>query len=364
MRTSFVIAAMVVTGAGATGAGAVHFGTSPFNGSDAEYNLINMALQSSGLGTSGDFAGGGSGAGENAMTASTPPTQWTAPMGKMLTNASCSTTSRTYPVSGAAPEQSHASGLVFALGALDMLASTSSGASAGCNTHSSDGTDTTHGVAATTTLTYTGGAVTFRNWTDVLALLYGGLDKSQATKSRTATARSARPSSPTGTTCFRPAPRRARMRPPARRPSTRPALRAARARRISPSRSTTRFGTHFGWTTTRRRRKRHDEDQIAQKDAEQIESSRVSRLELECATAQSHGALRLPLRMQVGRNAEQRPGGPGAKALAWPGFAPGPASVRQPLRNSRQLGSELPRTLEACDRAVRLAHLRENDPQG
>ncbi len=181
MRTSFVIAAMVVAGATATGAGAIHFATSPFNGSDTEYDLINLAMQTSGLGTSGDYAGGGSGAGENNMTGS-PPKQWTGPMSKMLTNGSCNTTSFTYPVSGAAPEQSHASGVVFALDALSVLASTTSGASAACNTHSSDGTDSTHGVAATTTITVGGGSLTFKNWTDVLALLYGGLDKSASPK--------------------------------------------------------------------------------------------------------------------------------------------------------------------------------------
>jgi hypothetical protein len=181
MRTSLVIAAMVAAGASATGAGAVHFATSPFNGSDTEFDLINLAMQTSGLGTSGDYAGGGSGAGENNMTAATPK-QWTGPMSKMLTNVSCNTTSFTYPVAGAAAEQTHASGLVFALDALDILSSTTTGGSANCNTHSSDGTDTTHGVAATTTLTFSGGSITFKNWTDVLALLYGGLDKSQSPK--------------------------------------------------------------------------------------------------------------------------------------------------------------------------------------
>ncbi len=186
MRTSFIAAAMLIAGTAASGAGAVvHFATSPFNGSDTLFDLTNGAIAASGLGVSGDYLGGGSGAAENNMTAATPK-QWMGPMSKMLTNGSCSTASVTYPDTGAAVAQTHASGQVIALDALSIFSSTFSGASASCDAQSTDGTDTTHGLAATTTIsgTVSGNpvSVTFHNWTDMLALLYGGLDKSAATK--------------------------------------------------------------------------------------------------------------------------------------------------------------------------------------
>jgi hypothetical protein len=179
------MATLCVVGASAVGAGAT-FATQTFQGSDTLFNLTNAAISGNQIGTTGvngsglggttDYQGGGSGAGESAMAAASP-TQWMAPMSKMMTATTC-TSSR-----GA----QFASGVVIGLDAVDVYSSVFSGATAGCSTQSTTGTDG-HGLAYNTTLSYTdlqGNAqtVTFVNWTDVLALLYGGLDKSKTTGS-------------------------------------------------------------------------------------------------------------------------------------------------------------------------------------
>jgi hypothetical protein len=179
------VATLCVVGAGAVGTGAT-FATQTFQGSDALYNLTNAALPStaigstgvagSGLGANGDYQGGGSGAGESAM-ASSAPTQWMAPMTKMMSSVTC----------GSLLGPQHASGVVIGLDAVDVYSSVLSGATAGCSTQSTAGSNGL-GLAYDTTLAYTdnqGNAktLTFKNWTDVLALLYGGLDKSTITGS-------------------------------------------------------------------------------------------------------------------------------------------------------------------------------------
>jgi len=184
MRTSMVFATLAVAGTGAVGAGAT-FGTQPYQGSDSLYDLTNAAISSSeigttgvngsGLGNSGDYVGGGSGAGEADMAAAAPPPQWTAPMTKMLTSVSCSAVSPT-----------HGTGLVIGLDALEIDSSTFAGGNnANCSTHSTAGNNGL-GAAYNTTISYTvnnaAATTTFKNWTDMLALLYGGLDKSQSTK--------------------------------------------------------------------------------------------------------------------------------------------------------------------------------------
>jgi hypothetical protein len=167
MKTSLVIATLVVVGAGAAGAGAT-FAVQPFVGSDTEYEITNQAIANSGLGNFGDYTGGGSGAGESAMTSS-PATQRTAPMSKMMTATTCtvktpSTTAYT-----------HATGIAIALDAVNIYSSIFAGGVAACN-----GTADNTGLG----LVYDGGVnagdagtASFPNWTDMLALLYGGLDK-------------------------------------------------------------------------------------------------------------------------------------------------------------------------------------------
>jgi hypothetical protein len=170
MRTSLIIGTLCVLGAGATGVGAT-FATQPFNGSDTLFNVTNRAMPAAGLGNNGDYVGGGSGAGENNMT-SNPPKQWMAPMSKMMTSVTC----------GAFQGPTDASGVVIGLDGVDIYSSVFSGATAACSNQSTAGTNGL-GLAYSTHLAYTdinGAAqtLTFKNWTDVLALLYGGLDKS------------------------------------------------------------------------------------------------------------------------------------------------------------------------------------------
>jgi hypothetical protein len=177
MRTSLVIATLAVVGAGAVSVGAT-FATQAFNGSDTLYDLTNAAIPAAGLGASGDYQGGGSGAGESNMS-SNPPKQWMAPMSKMMTSVTC----------GAFQGPTHASGVVIGLDAVDIYSSTFSGATSGCSNQSTAGTNGL-GLAYSTSIPYTdvnGNAqtLTFQNWTDVLALLYGGLDKSKLSGSGT-----------------------------------------------------------------------------------------------------------------------------------------------------------------------------------
>jgi hypothetical protein len=95
-----------------------------------------------------------------------------APMSEMMTSVTC----------GSLLGPARASGIVIGLDAVDIYSSVFSGATAGCSTQDTTGTDG-HGLAYNTTLAYTDNqgkaqTLTFKNWTDVLALLYGGLDKS------------------------------------------------------------------------------------------------------------------------------------------------------------------------------------------
>ena len=170
MRTSLIIGTLCVLGAGATGVGAT-FATQAFQGFDTLFSVTNQAIAAAGLGSNGDYVGGGSGAGENNMT-SNPPKQWMAPMSKMMTSTTCN----------AFQGPTDASGVVIGLDAVDIYSSTFAGATAACSTTSSAGNNGL-GLAYSTSLSYTdiqGNAktLTFANWTDVLALLYGGLDKS------------------------------------------------------------------------------------------------------------------------------------------------------------------------------------------
>lgn len=191
MKTSLVIATLAVLGAGAVSAGAAHFVPStagngvPFQGSDTEGDLTNAAIDpsiptngtihGSGLGTSGDYQGGGSGAGEGAMTSSSPKQQ-AAPMSKMLTKSTCTTNTGTDDAG--LPNYTHASGIATALDAVDVYSSLSAGGSTACN-GTTDDAGTGLNFGGTGSPEPTGAA--FANWTDMLALLYGGLDKTNNT---------------------------------------------------------------------------------------------------------------------------------------------------------------------------------------
>jgi cysteine-rich repeat protein len=183
MKTSLVLATLVAAGASAVTAGAATFSPKPFQGSDTLFDLTNAAIdpgllhnQSTGgvtglgIGTTGDYQGGGSGAGEGAMTAATGATQLTSPMSKMLTATTCSLPA------DAGNGFTHATGIAIALDAVDIYSATNAGASAACN-GTADNTDA--GLNYGPSVADAGGP--YNNWTDMLALLYGGLDKSTKT---------------------------------------------------------------------------------------------------------------------------------------------------------------------------------------
>jgi hypothetical protein len=170
MKTSFVVATLVVVGAGAAGAGAL-FPISPYQGSDTEFDITNQVMINTTLGVQNDYVGGGSGAGENAMTA-TNPVQRTAPMSKMMTSTTCNVKVGSY---------SHASGLPFGLDGLSVYSYLGAGGTTACNgPNDPSGDNTGKGLNYTTGVAGgagDGGNTSFPNWTNMLALLYGGLDK-------------------------------------------------------------------------------------------------------------------------------------------------------------------------------------------
>jgi hypothetical protein len=165
MKTSFIIATLAVVGAGAVGAGAT-FALQPFIGSDTEYDIQNQALVNSTLGNFNDYSGGGSGGAENAMTASSPK-QLIGPMSKMLTTTTCAVALKT-----------HATGIAFGLDAVNVYSASSAGGTVACNGSTDDAGTGLNYNRSIPNAAADGGPAAFPNWTDALALLYGGRDKS------------------------------------------------------------------------------------------------------------------------------------------------------------------------------------------
>lgn len=192
MKKSLILATVFVVGASAAGAGAANnFATTPYVGSDTEYNITNQAILNSGLGNKtvgpslttwnsssnplGDYSGGGSGGAENAMAAATP-VQQTGPMSRALGGG---------PGKGACASSNNlaaASGIVLGIDAVRIFASN---AVISANQTSCNGATTTAACTQDPSgLVYSGSVgngtvtMTFANWRDVLALLYGGLDRS------------------------------------------------------------------------------------------------------------------------------------------------------------------------------------------
>jgi hypothetical protein len=160
MKTSIVIATFLVASAGAAGAGALAE-PNPYQGSDTLFNVTRLSLTSIGE-VAADYVGGGSGNGQAAMAAS-PATQTTSPMSRMMNNGGglCSFNGGTNGSTA-----TNASSLVVGLDAVDILASTSTGASSACNAGPSNGTG----------LLDSGGSISASSWKSVLALVYGGKD--------------------------------------------------------------------------------------------------------------------------------------------------------------------------------------------
>jgi hypothetical protein len=161
MKTSIAVATLLLVGAGATGAAAL---PNPYQGSDTLFNVTTQAIAAAGLTPSTAYVGGGSGNGQSAMDAKT---QQTSPMSRMINNGGgiC-----TFNGGAAGSADTSASTVVIGLDAVDVLASTTSGASTACN-----GTADNTGTG----LAFSGSAVFAdpnQTWKYVLALVYGGKD--------------------------------------------------------------------------------------------------------------------------------------------------------------------------------------------
>jgi hypothetical protein len=171
MKKSSALVAALLVGASATGVSAL---VSPFYGSDFDtdvvFNVTDSVIAACGLGPASAFVGGGSGVAENAMVAKL---QSVAPMSRMLGSASCAFNDTTRKGLG----DGNASGIVFALGSVDVLASSAQIDTATCN-GTADGTQTGLAYSGTTGVFVTGAGAPPQNWKWVLALLYGGLDYS------------------------------------------------------------------------------------------------------------------------------------------------------------------------------------------
>jgi hypothetical protein len=175
MKKSLAIGASLVAGASATSVGATGTVPSPYFGSDTLASVTANAISGAGLGPSGAYVAGGSAAGVAAMANRTAnsATQQTAPATKMLTSSAC----QFNLASGSAGTfTTNATGIVIGLDAIDVLASTTSGAASACN-----GTADQSGTG----LAYSGSSVfgsggnqsnSLQNWKYVLALVYGGKD--------------------------------------------------------------------------------------------------------------------------------------------------------------------------------------------
>jgi hypothetical protein len=165
MKSTIAIATFLVAGASAAGVGAI---VKPYYGTDSQWPAA--AIQAAAITPSNAYAASGSDVGQGAMTGdfvSHPATQQTAPMSRMMNdfNRLCDFEGGTF-----GSKLTHASGIVLALDAVEIVASAQSGAAPACN-----GTADNTGAG----LAYSGSSVFVdpkQNWRYVLALVYGGLD--------------------------------------------------------------------------------------------------------------------------------------------------------------------------------------------
>jgi hypothetical protein len=186
-RTLFFAAVFAASsGAAAVGAAAT-FATQPYVGSDVQYNVTNEAILQSGLGNQnannsgsdwnpktnaiGDYSAGGSGLGESAMAGAR---QYTAPMYRMLKGAAGKNA-----CSAAQSFLQEASGIVTGIDAVRIYGSAAVlNNTATCNANlGTPCTSDPSGIAFSNTAPGAA-ALGLSNWRDVLALLYGGMDRS------------------------------------------------------------------------------------------------------------------------------------------------------------------------------------------
>ncbi len=183
MNKSLFLAACFAASSGAAAVGASTFATHPYVGSDTEYNITNDAILQAGLGNTslpgtwdpktnplGDYSGGGSGGGESAMVG---VKQYTAPMSRMMKGGSNANACK-----AAQATLQNASGIVTGIDAARVYASNVVlGAATTCNGASSTAACTSDNSGLSSNAGPGATALGFRNWRDVLALLYGGMDR-------------------------------------------------------------------------------------------------------------------------------------------------------------------------------------------
>jgi hypothetical protein len=195
MKQSFLLAALFAAAAGAVGASAT-FGVQPYVGSDTEFNIQNQAIENSTLGNTSppwsetsltaDYSGGGSGGAEAAMATQTA--QQTGPMSRMLKGGAganaCAGTNNLFDASGEVIGIDAAR--VFASSAVVSTALGNGGTVTVANAcqqvtaglkYNESNNPVSLGNSAPFPPTGVGTGNGFQNWRDVLALIYGGLDK-------------------------------------------------------------------------------------------------------------------------------------------------------------------------------------------
>ncbi len=189
MKKTYLIASFLVVSAGAIGASAVF----NFNGSDTLFTIStdvvngNTSYPGAPSGIAAiptlSYIGGGSTTGETAMSVGT---QQIAPMSRFLKSGP--------PCTGTSASPTTSEGLVIALDGVSMIMNSNTGATAACNGVQTDaakipalglahdttftypaGSYTTYGGA---TVSYASGSYTFTDWTDILRLLWAGMDHS------------------------------------------------------------------------------------------------------------------------------------------------------------------------------------------
>ncbi len=194
MNKSLFLAACFVASAGAAMVGALTFATQPYVGSDTEYNITNQAILTSGLGNTsvgtpphnwdahtnplGDYSGGGSGTAEVAMVskAAGGAGQQTGPMSRMLKGGAGKNA-----CAAAQATLNNASGIVIGIDAARVYAANSviSTHQTACNGALTDPlcTKDTGGIAFDNASPAAVAGLHVTGWRDILALLYGGLDR-------------------------------------------------------------------------------------------------------------------------------------------------------------------------------------------
>ena len=182
MRTSIVVSTFLLVGAGAVSASALN-ATGDMKGSDTIFE-VTTSLIAHCPGATGNinYQGGGSGTAETQMKAGAA-TQQIGPMSKFVSTCSGSGTGLPTGWTPAGTE----SGIVIGLDGVDIVANKVAGGATGagtCNPNANCANDATAGLAQTgKVIDYGTGTYTISSWSDVLAVLFAGMDHTATAQS-------------------------------------------------------------------------------------------------------------------------------------------------------------------------------------